>query len=81
LLEFRGRRGRVGGKAEIGKAESLNRKAEGAVVSGSFLPPHLPVPRAMISHFSFPDFSFQVRGSRKSGSICHGTAVTFASCE
>ena len=39
VSRFRRRgRGRAGGKAEIGKAESRNRKAEGAAVSGSFLP-------------------------------------------
>src|ERR1035441_8849266 len=46
-------RGRASGKAEIGKAESENRKAQGVVVSGSFLP-------SPSSHSSRRDFRFQL---------------------
>jgi hypothetical protein len=42
--------------ALTGKAESRNRKAEGTAVS---CPPQLPVPCALISHFSFQLSRFQ----------------------
>ena len=61
VSRFRRRgRGRGCGKAEIGKVESRNRKAEGAAVSGFFLPSPSSCPSRLIpiSACSFPDFSF-----------------------